>query len=102
MTLPRQHFLFGALSVLAPSGMFVYGGVYLSHEMVAVTCSIISLLAAGIVFVWLLLTFRHFRLRAVTGIISCLIVLWLLIIIPGYVEAKRQRGALPAKTSHRS
>jgi len=90
MTIPRQHLVFGALCVLAPSAMAICGFMHLSHETFAVTCSVIGLFAAAIVFIWSIFSFRQYRLRAVIGIVMCVIVFWLLVIIPGYVEAKRQ------------
>jgi hypothetical protein len=90
MTIRRQHFIFGALCVQALAGMVIFGLIYLSHETFAVSCCVVGLLAAAVIFFWSLLSFRRYRLRAVVGLIVGLIVFWLLLIIPGYVEAKRR------------
>ena len=87
----RQHLTFGALCVFAPSAMIVFALMCLSHETFAAGCSLVGLLAALVVFFWSLFSIRRHPLRAVFGIFICLVVFWLLLIIPGYVEAKRRR-----------
>jgi len=94
MTLVRQHLMFGALCMVAPSAMVAFGLMYVSHETFAVASSVIGLLAAATIFFWSLFSSRRYRIRAVIGIIVCLVVFWLLLIIPGYVKAKRHGLAM--------
>ena len=100
MTATRQHFVFAALCLVAPSALLVFGITYLSHQGFAVGCSVVGLFAAITLFFWSLFTFRRHTIRAVIGIVVCLVVFWLLLVIPGYIEAKRRglHAAWPNQT----
>src|SRR5439155_313625 len=90
MTLNRQFLVFSSLCLLAPTAFVLYALTYLIHQRFAVACSVAGFAFSVVLFGWSLWSLRRHRVRAVVGLVVCLVVFWLILIIPGYVEAKKR------------
>ena len=81
---------FVALSFCAPVTLLLFFRVYRHNETAASVCLLLGVLLTLVLGGWSLLSVLRQPRRAFLGVIVCAYCLWLVLVIPGYVEAVKR------------
>ena len=83
-----HHISFALLAVLAPGFVLLMPTVYFWNPVIARGCVGVGMLLTVLLLVWSLAHVTRSPFQAVLGLGICLVVLWLLVMIPSWIKIR--------------